>query len=108
MRDFLDEQGYCKVVSQKDVDLIRVNVDDIESTTDKEYLLEKLYRYIDIVNAALEMLGDPKTATKVKQKREELLQLQESLQEARHAIMEFRIQPKTYGLYVKYPRGYEG
>ena len=106
--DFRDRKGFCRTVSQQDIDLIRVEAENIESPDDKVYLLKSLYKYIDLVEAALEMLDDPKTALKVKQKKSELLRLQENLQETREYIMRYRIQPEQYGLFIKYPRGFEG
>ena len=109
MKDsFLDRNGFCKTVTQQDIDLIRVEAENIESPDDKVYLLKSLYRYIDLVEAALDMLDDPKTASKVQQKKSELMRLQEDLQETRKYIMNYRIQPEQYGLFIKYPRGFEG
>jgi hypothetical protein len=106
--DMLDKNGNCKTVSFKDIDLIRVEADAIESVDDKYYLVEKLHKYIDIVEAALEMLQDEKQAPKVKQKEKDLLRLQEYMQETRRFLMEYKIPPQGYGLFIKYPSGYEG
>ena len=106
--DYLDENGNCKIVSQKAVDIIQVHAQGIESLYDKEVLLEKLYQHIELADKALEMLENPKEAEKVKQKKEDLLRIRESMEETRRYILNFRIQPETYGLYIKYPPGYEG
>ena len=106
--DYLDKQGNCKIVSQREIDIIHVKAQGISSLTDKEYLLNDLYRQIELADKALEMLENPKEAEKVKQKKEELLRLRESMDEVRRYILNYKLQPEGYGLYIKYPPGYEG
>ena len=104
---FGDEET-CKIISQKDVDIIRAEAEAITSTDDKVYLIEDLYKLIDPVETALKWLDDPKKAKKVQQSKEELLRLQRSLVETREYIMNAKIPQERYGLYIKYPKGYEG
>ena len=104
---FGDEET-CKAISQKDIDIIRAEAEAITSTDDKVYLIEDLYKLIDPVETALKWLDDPKKAKKVQQSKEELLRLQRSLAETREYIMNAKISQERYGLYVKYPKGYEG
>ena len=90
--------------------MIMVEAEAIESVDDKVYLLEKLYREISAIDAALDMLDskDPKNQKKVKQTRNELLMLKEYSNDVRMRIMKIKLQPARYGLYIKYPGGYEG
>lgn len=104
---FGDEES-CKTVSQKEIDIIRAEAEAISSTDDKVYLIEDLYKLIEPVETALKWLDDPKKAKSVRQSKDELLRLQKSLAETREYIMNFRIPQERYGLYVKYPKGYEG
>lgn len=98
----------CRIVSQKDIDIIRAEAEAITSTGDKVGLINELYKLIEPVETALKWLDIPEKAMNVKQTREELLQLQKSLAETREYIMSSRVPQQKYGLYVKYPKGYEG
>ena len=106
--DFIDKTGYVKKVNQRDIDLIRIELDSCDSTEDKIYLMERLYRQIGAIDAGLAMLADPKKASKVRQSKNELLRLKEIAEETTQAIIKFKIAPERYGLYIKYPAGYEG
>ena len=106
--DYLDKQGNCKTVSQRAIDIIHVKAQGISSLADKEYLLNDLYQQIELADKALEMLENPEEARKVKQKKAELLRLRDNMESVRQYILNFRIQPEHYGLYIKYPPGFEG
>lgn len=97
-----------KTIAQRDIDLIRVEAEAITSTDDKVYLLKDLYKHIEAVEKALKLLESPETAPKVQQSRDELLRLQKSMEEVRAYIIDFRLPVKKYGLFIKYPKGYEG
>lgn len=107
---FLDNSGHIKKVSQSDLDMIRVDAEDITSTDDKIYLLERLYKYIGIIDTSLSLLEskNKNAMKKVKQSKNELLNLKEYAGEVRQYIIKFRIIPEHYGLYIKYPNGFEG
>ena len=104
---FGNKETYKKV-TQKDIDLIRVEAEAISSTDDKVYLMEELHKHIEAAETALKELDDPKTAPNVKQTREELLRLRENMEEVRKYIIDFQIPQKRYGLFIKYPKGFEG
>ena len=106
--DYLDKDGNCKIVSQKAVDIIQVRAQGIDSIDEKEFLLHDLYKQIDLADKALEMLENPEEAGKVKQKKEDILRIRESMENVRKYIINYHIQPEQYGLYIKYPPGYEG
>ena len=106
--EFIDPHGFVKKVNQRDIDIIRIELGNATSTEDKIYLMERLYKHIGAIDAALEMLKDKKTACKVKQSRNELERLKDSAEETRMAIIKFKIAPEQYGLYIKYPAGFEG
>ena len=102
------KQETYKKVTQKDIDLIRVEAEAIDSTDDKVYLMKELHKHIEAAETALKELDDPKTAPNVKQTREELMRLRENMEEVRHFIIDFPIPQKRYGLFIKYPKGFEG
>jgi hypothetical protein len=60
------------------------------------------------VNNALDLIGDKDTKGRVRDSKEKLLKQKEDLLEIRELVMAKKITPEHYGLYIKYPAGYEG
>ena len=92
-------------VTQKDLDLIRVEAEAIESTDDKYYLMEKLHECIEVIETQIEESENNK---KSNFNRAKLEKLQEYAQEVRNFIMNRPVGRKRYGLFVEYPEGYKG
>lgn len=93
-------------VTQKDLDLIRVEAEDVTTLDDKYFLMEKLHKYIEVLDAQVDALDyDNNVSAK---EREKLLSLQRYSQEIRQFIMSRPIGPRRFGLFVEYPEGYEG
>jgi hypothetical protein len=105
--EYLDKYGNCKKITNEDIDMVRVECESIESVDDKVYLLEKLYKHISAINMALDMIKSGQ-GKKVKQTKNELEHLAQYAEETRQYILRYKIPPKGYGLYIKYPPGYEG
>jgi len=93
-------------VTQKDLDLIRIEAEDVKTHDDKYFLMEKLHKYIEALDAQVDAL-DYDSSVPAKE-REKLLSLQRYSQEVRQFIMSRPIGPRRYGLFVEYPEGYEG
>jgi hypothetical protein len=70
--------------------------------------MEKVYDKLNIVEYALALIGDRDTKGKVRDSKTVLLKQKEQLLEIRELIINRRISPERYGLFVKYPAGYEG
>ena len=92
-------------VTQKDLDLIRVEAEAIESTDDKYYLMEKLHECIEVIETQIE---ESENSKKSNFNRAKLEKLQEYAQEVRSFIMNRPVGRKRYGLFVEYPEGYDG
>ena len=92
-------------VTQKDIDLIRVEAEAISSTDDKYYLMERLHKYIEAIDEQLEQSED---CAEPSRNTDKMLELQGYAQEVRKYIMGRPVGPKRYGLFVEYPEGYEG
>jgi hypothetical protein len=105
---FTDERGYAKPVDARELDEIRVGIQDIDSVEDKVFLLERLHEQSGRAEHALTMLSDPKLAHKVKQTKGELLKKQEEMELIRQLIFKAPVGRMRYGLFIKYPQGYEG
>jgi hypothetical protein len=70
--------------------------------------MEKVYDKLNIVEYALALIGDRDTKGKVRDSKTVLIKQKEQLLEIRELIINRRISPERYGLFVKYPAGYEG
>jgi hypothetical protein len=104
----LDKLGRCKRVTQEEIDVLRLEIEKIQSVDDKIYYMEKVYDKLHIVDYALTLIGDNDTKGKVRDSKQKLLKQKEQLLEIRDLIVARRISPERYGLFVKYPAGYEG
>ena len=93
-------------VTQKDLDLIRVEAEDVTTIDDKYFLMEKLHKYIEVLDAQVDALEYDNSVSA--REREKLLSLQRYSQEIRQFIMGRPIGPRRFGLFVEYPEGYEG
>lgn len=105
---FLDRNGMALKCSKLEVDELRVQVNDIDSTDDKIFLLEKVHKNLAIIDNALMMLKMPDKKHKVRQSESELKNLRTELGLIREKIFKAPVGPTRYGLFVKYPEGYEG
>ena len=94
--------------SQEALDMIRIEIDSIESTDDKLFLMEKLYKHVNAIEKALEEYGAEKLSDREAKEQAELLRLKEAAQDLRQRILDHAVQPQHYGLFIKYPKGYEG
>lgn len=85
--------------------MIRIKIEDMDSTEDKTFLLEKLYRHINAIDAELKGCH---TKTNKDERYEDLLHLKEDAQVIRRLILDFQLPSDHYGLFIRYPKGYEG
>lgn len=96
--------GITPSVSKKDIDEITIEVQMIEDYDDKIYLIRKINKKLDDVAEALATL-DPKADRK---KFTTLSTYQTQLNSLLDVVIKKQIQEKQYGVFVKYPKGYEG
>lgn len=104
----LDKLGRCKRVTQEEIDVLRLEVEKIQSVDDKIYYMEKVHDKINIVEYALTLIGDRDTKGRVRDSKALLKNQLAQLIQIREIIMNKRISPERYGLFIKYPAGYEG
>lgn len=106
--ELLDKLGRCKRITQEEIDVLRLECEKIESVDDKIYYMEKVYDKLAIVDNALSLIGDRETKGLVRDSKDKLLKQKEQLLQIREIIINKRIAPERYGLFIKYPVGYEG
>lgn len=104
----LDKLGRCKRVTQEEIDVLRLETEKIQSVDDKIYYMEKVYDKLHIVDYALSLIGDADMKGRVRDSKQKLLRQKEQLMEIRDIIVAKKISPERYGLFIKYPAGYEG
>ena len=108
LNDVFYPGGPVKKVTLSEIDMLRVEAENISSVDDKVYLLEKVYDIKAKIDTCLEMLDNKEQAKRIKQSRTELIHLRDELERTRKYIIEHSIGPERYGLFIKYPAGYEG
>ena len=107
--DLLDNLGNMPKVSQKEIDMIRVQVQKIETVDDKMYVLDELHSKLDIVEMSLTLLesNDEKQRKKVKVSKSTLMDQKKQLDTIRDLIIRREIKEPEYSLHIDYPKGYE-
>ena len=102
-----DKLGKIKKISQSDIDILEVEAENIQNTDDKIYLLDRLYEYLDLINTSLDYIQLGRSE-KVAQSKSTLLRQKDQLEKLREQIMETKIIDKEYGVFIRYPKGYQG
>lgn len=105
--DLFNKNGKIKKINRSDIDILSIEVDKIENNDDKIYVLDLIYDKLDLVNQALEFINAGKK-DKVQQSKQTLIDFKKQLEELRKNVIQIEIKDKKYGLFIKYPKGYEG
>ena len=102
---FIRKKKRATLPSDYAIDDIWIEIDKIENHYDRAYVLDLIYHKIDELNYFEDYCkknGDiHKYDAKIKSTKE-------SLQKLRRAVLEKKIAPKSYGVYVQCPPGYQG
>lgn len=106
--DLIDNRGKACKISQEDIDVLRVECENISTTDDKLYYLSRCYKLSNIVDNALSMLQDKELAKKVTQSKSVLEKQKDQLEAIRTKIISSPLVIKRYGLYIDYPTNYKG
>lgn len=102
-----NKYGKLEKVTQHDVDIISIQIDKIQNENDKIYLLDVIYDYLETLELADECLHNGKKDA-VQMSTQQIRSIRQELQELRKRVMDFKIVEKQYGVFIKYPVGYEG
>lgn len=93
--------GLTPKVTQKTVDELSIESQMMETNDDKLILVGKIHKKIADVDEALTKVDTKKEVGNLKSYRNQLVKLLQF-------VINKKIQDKTYGVFVKYPVGYEG
>lgn len=102
-----DKNRKLKKIAQSDIDILSVEVGRIQNEDDKIYCLDLIYDKLDLANMALDLISTGKKEL-VPQSKDTLTAIKTQLDKMRTAVLNTDIKPKTYGVFIKYPIGYEG
>lgn len=106
-KEKLDKYGRVRKITQQDVDIISIQAEKIENQNDKIYLLDIIYDYIETLDLMDEYLHNGKKEA-VQMNERQITQLKDELEALRLQVLKFKIVEKKYGVFIKYPVGYEG
>lgn len=87
------------------IDDISIEIDKIKTDRDRSYVLDLIYSRIDELDAFEDACKHQKTLFK---HDADIKQCRENLEKLRTAVLNKKIAPKRYGIFVEYPKGYEG
>ena len=104
---FLDKFGKVKKIQQNELDILFIEFEKISNNNDKIYLIELIHDKIDLINTSLEFIHNGENG-RVQQSEQTLRTFKSELEKLRNRVLETRLKDKEYGLFIKYPRGYEG
>ena len=104
---FVDKYNRVKPCKLRDLDVITVEIANINNVDDKMFLIECLHDELDRVEYAL-MLLDQGRVERVTQSKATLVQYRDNVMKLLSDAKEARIPEEKYGLFIKYPKGYEG
>ncbi len=107
LRNWFDSIGNVKKVTQVDVDMILIEVDKIQNNDDRIYVLDRLYDKLDLINSAIDFINNGES-NRVKQSKQTLIGFKTQLEKTRERIINMPVKDKQYGVFIKYPKGYEG
>jgi hypothetical protein len=105
--DFIDSIGKVKKIHQVDVDVLSVQIEKIDNQDDKIYMLDQIYDKLELVNTGIALIDDGRS-NKVSQSKQTLVGFKTQLEKMRAQVLGTKVKEKQYGMFIKYPVGYEG
>jgi hypothetical protein len=100
-------------VGTRELDVLEIQVQDIKTPEDKMYYIHKIYDYMEAVSAE-KSKKMKNTKVKAIEDVEKAIDMNDNrmdrLNDIRRRVMQMDVSstPDHYGVYVKYPKGYEG
>ena len=102
-----DSMGKAPKITQNDIDILAVETEKIQDSDDKIYLLDRVHMYSETIDRSLYLIETGR-GNKVPQSKSSLISLQSQLKDIRKEILATKPIEKDYGVFIKYPKGYEG
>ena len=95
-----------KLPSERDVDMLYIDVDRMENQFDRKYILDRIYRFMDKIVTFEEYYQDDENV--MSSTKPQIDRLKQTLDDVRSRVLSKRTFDKTYKVFVKVPAGYEG
>lgn len=89
-------------VRQRDINEIQIDIEAIQDYDDKIVILNKIHKRMEQVEASMLKFGDDKHMMEI------LIIYQSQLKELLNKLLNTKVVEKQYGVFIKYPKGYEG
>ncbi len=89
-------------VRQRDIDEIQIDIEAMQDYNDKIVILNKIHKRMEQVEAAMIKFEDDKRMLDI------LTTYQTQLKELLNRLLSTKVVDKQYGVFIKYPKGYEG
>lgn len=102
-----DNYGKLRKINQHDIDIVSVQIDKIDNQNDKIYLLDVIYDYLETIDMSINAINEGQQNL-VKCNMRQLTDMADQLQTLRKQVLGTKIVEKQYGVFIKYPKGYEG
>lgn len=98
-----------KKIDPMDFDYIDLNIKNIKSNDDKMALISYIYSKLNLIDYYIEILNSP-SAHKyyIPHSLSDLQSMRDRLLKSREFVMNYTIPDIKYGIFVNYPKGYEG
>lgn len=104
---FFDKHNRVKPCKIRELDVIEVEIANIKNADDKMFILECLHDELDKVLYALDLLAEGRNE-KVTQSKQTLEAYCAKVNKLINECKNTPIPKEQYGLFIKYPKGYEG
>lgn len=103
----LDKHNRVKPCKMRDLDVFEVEIANINTVDDKMYIIECLNDELEKADYALMLLeyGHPDRVT---QSKSTITTFKNAVLKLLHQAKMAELPPERYGLFIKYPKGYEG
>ena len=89
------------------MDIVAIQAEKIVNQNDKIYLLDVIYDYIETLDLMDEYLHNGKKSS-VQMTERQIKDMRDQLETLRTQVLKYKIVEKQYGVFIKYPVGYEG
>lgn len=99
--------GKLKKLDVQEIDFIRIKIEQIENHDDRIYLLDIIYHYLEQIELYKEYIADGK-ANKVPHSKKFIEDSEKELMKLKATILKTKIPERRYGMFIKYPNGFEG
>ena len=108
---FINESFFTKKLKPIDpacMDYVEMQKENIKNNDDKMMLVSYIYSKLDIIDYYLSIINNNVPKYIVPHSKQSLLDMRERLTAIKDEVVAYKIPEIKYGLFIDYPKGYEG